>query len=302
VTYGQDWSSFQSTNMPTAGLGFAVVKWTEGLTYTNPNAAAQVAHARANGLVVGHYHYPHMANSATAEAARFLKVAKTQPGDFLVLDWEGYDDANKGVPFSKQVAYKKAWLAHVQSAVAHMQTGTYANTDYLNRDPSGVYGDFLWIATADRPAGQPGISHKWLFHQYGASGVDRDYCPLTLAELKAWAHSKEDDMTPAQAATLNEILNLLKGPGNMAYRNEQQDAASVKAGHGHIPDVYGYLQRTDAGVQKLVAQNAALAAAVTALGKNGGLTAEQITAAAQAGADAALAELGHALDGANPTT
>jgi len=293
--YGQDWSSFQSTTLPTTGLGFAVVKQTEGLTYTNPNAAGQVAHARANKLIVGHYHYPHMANSPAAEADRFLAVSKRAAGDFLVLDWEGYDKSNDGVPFSTQVAYKKAWLAHVQAAVPHLQTGTYANTNYLNRDLAGAYGDFLWIATADRPAGQPGISHKWLFHQYGASGIDRDYCPLTLAALKAWTHAKEN---PEDDVAWTDRLTIAKGPwSDKAQTATAEDwlmAGNLKAG------------AAVAGVQALTAQVGALTKLVaemaTALAKGGGLTAEQAEAAATAGAQAALAELGHALDGANPTT
>lgn len=290
-SYGQDWSSFQATNLPTAGLAFVVVKQTEGLTYTNPNAAAQVTHGRDNGLVVGHYHYPHMANSAAAEADRFLGVAAPHAGDFLVLDWEGYDNANKGVPFSTQVAYKKAWLAHVQTALPYMQTGTYANTDYLNRDPNGAYGDFLWIATANRPAGQPGITRKWLFHQYGASGIDRDYCPLTAAELQSWANAKEDDVS------WNDQLTIAKGPWSETKQTAAAEdwlmAGNLKAGVAA------------AGVRTLIAQVGALTKLVTemsaALAQGGGLTAQQAQAAAEAGAQAALAELGHALDGTEPT-
>jgi hypothetical protein len=229
--FGQDWSSFQSTSLPTAGLAFVVVKATEGLTYTNPNGAAQVAHARNNDLVIGHYHYPHMANSPAAEADRFLGVAAPHAADFLVLDWEGYDNANKNVPFSTQVAYKKAWLAHVEAALPHTQTGTYANVDYLNKDPNGTYGDFLWIATAGRAPGQPGIAHPWLFHQYGASGIDRDYCPLTPAELKSWALAKEADV-PLNDADLEAVALAVWG-----YQNK-------KAGDAH--DMHQSLRNAEA--------------------------------------------------------
>jgi hypothetical protein len=241
-TYGQDWASYQSATPPTTGLGFAFVKATEGTGYTNPLHAAQAAHARADGLVVGHYHYPHMAADPVIEAGYFLSAAKPQTGDILVLDWEGYDDANKGVAFSRQIAYKVAFLARLRSALPLHQVGTYANTDYLNRDPHGEYGDFLWIATANKPAGQPGIDHMWLFHQYGASGVDRDYCPLTFAQLRSWAHAKENDM-PMTDAEIDKLAVRVALRTN-SYRNEAADAASVKAGHGHIPDVYGRIVDT----------------------------------------------------------
>jgi hypothetical protein len=192
---GQDWASYQDYTPSTAGLSFVFVKQTEGLTYTNPKAASQIAHARSDGLVVGHYHYPHMANNAATEADRFLAVAKPQPGDVLGLDWEGYDASNKGVAWSRQVAYKEQFLARLQATAPLLQHLVYCSADYVARDPKGAYGDGLWIATAGKPAGQPGISHSWLIHQYStAGGIDHDYCPLTAAQLKTWAHAKENDM------------------------------------------------------------------------------------------------------------
>lgn len=183
--YGQDWASYQSPAPDVTGLSFAFVKATEGLTYVNPRWSAQVAYARLHKLTVGHYHYPHMANDPVIEADFFMNVAKPQSGDVLVLDWEGYDAANKGVSQARQAAYKKAFLSYLHGTQPLHQVGTYCNTDYLDRDPSGPYGDFLWIATANRPAGQPGISHQWLFHQYSAGSVDKDFCPLSAADLAA---------------------------------------------------------------------------------------------------------------------
>lgn len=299
-SWGQDWASYQSKTPAAAGLDFAFVKATEGSTYTNPNRAAQVAHAHANGLVVGQYHYPHMGANAVREADYFLKVADPQAGELIALDWEGYDKANANVPMATQIAYRRAWLAHVQAAMGGHQVGTYCNTDYHARDPHGFYGDFLWIATAGRPAGLPGID-GWLFHQYSAATVDRDYCPLSPDALATWANSKEIDMTPDQAKQLADLHALLVPYGDWGYRNEEADAASVKAGKGHIPDAYGYLVQTHTGLQQIVAQNAALVAAMAKLGAKGGLTADQITAAAKAGADAALAELADALKDSEPT-
>ena len=74
---------------------------------------------------------------------------------------------------------------------ATISFGMYVNVDYWrNVDTTGFFGDFLWIATADRAAGDPGIQAPWLFHQYSAAGVDRDFCHLgSTAELRAWALS-----------------------------------------------------------------------------------------------------------------
>jgi Glycosyl hydrolases family 25 len=189
--YGQDWASYQSSQPDTSGLDFAFVKVTEGLGYVNPKWVAQRDHAKAHGLVWGGYHYPHMANSPQEEADFFLSQAAWQPGDLIVLDWEGYDSANQGVPRADQAAYKEEWLRYVKLQLPHNPIGVYANLDYWrNVDTTSYYGDFLWIATAGLPAGSPGIRADWLFHQYSDNGVDRDYCRLeSRDELRAWALS-----------------------------------------------------------------------------------------------------------------
>lgn len=200
---GQDWASYQSAQPDTSGLAFAFVKVTEGLGYTNPLWVPQRDHAKANGLVWGGYAYPHMGNDPHAEADFFLSQVAWQPGDLIVLDWEGYDSANSGVPKSAQAAYKEAWLRYVKQRMPHNPVGMYANVDYWrNVDTSGYYADFLWIATAGRAAGDPGIQAPWLFHQFSDTPVDSDYCHLgSVGELRSWALSFAQQPTPAPAPT-----------------------------------------------------------------------------------------------------
>ena len=209
--YGQDWSSYQSAEPETTGLAFAIVKVTEGSDYTNPRFAQQRAHAHAAGLVVGLYHYPHMADSPQAEADRFLKVAQPKAGEFVVLDWEGYDKANAGVPKATQVAYRDAWLKHVKEQLPHVPVGLYANVDYwTNVDKTSTCGDFLWIATAGRAAGAPGIEHEWMFHQYSASDVDHDYCRLADADaLRSWVASFAPKPAPTPAKPSVSLANVI---------------------------------------------------------------------------------------------
>jgi len=202
--YGQDWASYQATQPSTSGLSFAFVKVSEGLGYINPKWRQQRDHAKANGLVWGGYCYPHMANDPKAEADFFLKQVAWQPGDVVILDWEGYDDANKGVSQARQLAYKEQWLRYVKTKLPNNPVGMYCNTSYWKTvDTTGFYGDFLWIATGGRKAGDPGIAAPWLFHQYTDRPIDTNYCHLgSLAELRTWALSfasttpQEDFMTP----------------------------------------------------------------------------------------------------------
>ncbi|MCC3769453.1 glycoside hydrolase family 25 protein [Streptomyces sp. UNOC14_S4] len=209
--YGQDWASYQSSAPDTTGLSFVFVKVTEGLSYINPRWVAQRDHVKGNGLVWGAYHYPHMANDPREEADFFLAQVNWRPGDLVVLDWEGYDDANRDVPRGEQAAYKEAWLRYVKRRLPYQPVGMYANLDYWrNVDVTGFYGDFLWIATAGRHAGDPGIAARWLFHQYSESGgMDRDYCRLdSVGELRSWALSFQ----PAPPSQEDAMPQWMTGP------------------------------------------------------------------------------------------
>ncbi|MFD5509101.1 glycoside hydrolase family 25 protein [Streptomyces sp. NPDC127051] len=196
--YGQDWASYQSATPSTKGLAFAFVKIAEGLGYINPKWIEQRNHAKAAGLVWGAYYYPHMANSAREEADYFLKQVAWQPGDVVILDWEGYDTANAGVPKARQLDYKEEWLRYVKDRMPHNPVGMYCNADYWrNVDNTGYCGDFLWIATGGRKAGDPGIKADWLFHQYTDTPIDTNYCHLgSVDELRAWALSFAEPATP----------------------------------------------------------------------------------------------------------
>lgn len=189
--YGQDWASYQDASPGTAGLDFVFVKITEGVSYQNPEWVRQRDYAKASGLVWGGYHYPHMANDPKFEAEFFLGQVNWQPGDMICLDWEGYDQANAQVSKERQAWYKDEWLRYVKQRMPNNPVGMYANRDYwLNVDTTSYYQDFLWIATADRPAGQPGIQAKWMFHQYTDNPLDTDFCWMaTRQQLRDWTMS-----------------------------------------------------------------------------------------------------------------
>lgn len=177
---GIDVASYQSTTYGTTGLGFVVVKATEGTNYVSPKHDAQVAHGRAKGLVIGHYHFVR-AGSMSAQAEYFHLHAKAQNGDFFVLDWE--DSAVSS-------ASKDAWLAYAMAKWPRNQSMLYCNLNFwLNRDSSGKYGNGLWIADPSAPAGKPRIKAPWLIHQYGiVGGIDADLGNFaSKAALKTWA-------------------------------------------------------------------------------------------------------------------
>lgn len=107
----------------------------------------------------------------------------------------------------------------------------------------------------------------------GTSPVQEDDMPLTAADVETLLSTKIDDPTKPGAATVTV--------------------------RGALWAAYGQANAANAAAQKATAQVGALTGLVTqltaAVQKGGSLTAAQATASAEAGAKAALAELGAAL-------
>ena len=81
---------------------------TEGTSYTNPYARAQIANAQAAGLRVSAYHYSHYetAAEARAEAQYFVRVAQSMGlsgSTTMVNDMEERSMLNGGLNANTQV-------------------------------------------------------------------------------------------------------------------------------------------------------------------------------------------------------
>lgn len=184
---GQDWSSYQSATPALTGLDFAFVKVTEGLSYTNPKWVTQRDHARNSGLVVGYYHFPHIANDPVKECAFFLEKIALKTGDVLILDWEWY--GQKNITASMARSYKAKFLAELKVKAPGHKRVLYSDiSNWKNVDTDSNCGDALWIADTTT-AGKPRVQHAWTFHQYStAGGVDHDVANFaSLTALKEWA-------------------------------------------------------------------------------------------------------------------
>jgi len=83
-------------------MDFVIVKATEGTGYINPFHAVQVAKARAEGKLVGHYHFMN-GDSPEAQAQFFWGNCGWLPGEQLALDLEApFADA----PGAADAAYR----------------------------------------------------------------------------------------------------------------------------------------------------------------------------------------------------
>ncbi|MET9073821.1 GH25 family lysozyme [Streptomyces sp. NPDC004232] len=192
---GIDVSSYQSSSYSTTGLSFVGIKVTEGLGYVNSKWVAQRATARSAGLVTIFYHYPHIANSASAEADYFLAQINLAPGDIICLDWEWY---GQSVTDAQARAYKDAWISRVRAKAPGHKVIVYCDRNsWLNVDTDSNAGDGLWIADYVT-AGQPRIQAKWVIHQYSDTPQDMDVANFaTMADLKAWANASTPAPSPA---------------------------------------------------------------------------------------------------------
>jgi hypothetical protein len=179
-TEGQDWASYQALEPSVAGLGFVIIKATEGTGYVNPRYHSQVATARRGHLVPGHYHFAKSTPDMKAQADYFLAHIDLKPGEVIAFDWEA-----SGV----SCADKDAWIRYVKSKCPGHRVILYCNIDYWkNHDTTGYAGDGLWIADPNHPKGSPNVKAPWLFHQYSeAGGIDRDWTPMSLDQLRSWA-------------------------------------------------------------------------------------------------------------------
>jgi Glycosyl hydrolases family 25 len=244
---GQDWSNYQSALPDTTGLSFAFVKITQGTSYVNPLWVQQRNHAKANGLVWGGYHFANLEADPIAEADYFLSKVDWVPGDIICLDWEADNDVKSKTQVDD---YKNSWLKYVKSKMPNNPVGLYCDKDFwLNYDTNGYDQDFLWIATAGLPAGEPGIKDPWEFHQYSTSGnIDHNYCNLpNTAALRAWALSYNKSEEPMTPADVQLLLNT--------------KVEGAKLPNGYVPTVWEMLN----GTKTADTQVANLAAQITAL-------------------------------------
>lgn len=197
---GIDVANYQPDDYGTAGLDFVFVKATEGTSYVNPSHDAQVAHGRAAGLVVGHYHFVRP-GSMGAQVSYFLAHARPRAGDMLCLDWE-----DRGV----SGAQKDQFLRAVQAARPDCRLVLYANRDFwLHLDRTSFAADGLFIADPSAPKGHPRVEHPWLFHQHSISGgMDRDVGNFAdRAALRAWAGGTTTEEDPMAGMTPQQIYD-----------------------------------------------------------------------------------------------
>lgn len=330
---GIDVSAYQATQDWTAlrgdGLVFAFAKASEGQHSRDAKFDTHIAGIIKAGLVPGAYHFAWPNQDVKAEAANYISAVKpyAKTGFTHWLDLERYTDGrNYGSRSAAQIkAWAAVWIAAVQAAFPGQRVGIYTSASDLaaGHVPAGVplwYPAYPWGAAAyskAEAAGRPKPSgHAPLIWQFTSQPVDRSIAYLSEAALRAWAAgtTEEDSvaLTTDDIAKVADavVAKLLAGGGALEnsdldriwardtipaarppYANSDYYAADGKTvANGTWTAKYA-TQTTVEGVRETLARVKEVQVALTA----GGLSAAEIQAAAEAGAKAALAQLGDKL-------
>jgi lysozyme len=192
---GIDVSHFQGTvswqQVQQAGVLFAIAKATDGLTFTDPDFAANWAGMKEAGLLRGAYHFFEPADDAAQQAEYFLSVVQLESGDLPpVLDVETAAATSEALWQGVQT-----WLEQVEAATG-VQPILYMSPGFANEyaAPSSLAAYPLWVAEygVSQPMLPTGWT-TWLIWQYSESGavngvtgaVDLDEVNGPITELLA---------------------------------------------------------------------------------------------------------------------
>jgi len=171
------------------GIGFAYVKATEGVTFTDPAFARNWSGAAGAGIARGAYHRFRAGRDAVAQARHFLSVVTLRAGDLPpVLDVESAD----GVSDTRLVRGVRTWLAEVEQATG-VRPIVYTKPGFRRAHLGRALDDYpLWIAEYGVDAPSVDRWHLWQHSERGrVSGigteVDLDRFNGSHAELRELA-------------------------------------------------------------------------------------------------------------------
>lgn len=217
---GIDIASYQKGIVPAklTSTDFVIVKFTQGVDYTNPYAVKQYAGAESAKKLLGAYHYAE-GGDPKKEAAYFVKMVGHRIGEcILALDWEGEQNPTFGT--GKDVTWCKTWLDEVyrRTGVRPLIYMSKSVCRKWNWKPVAVSYK-LWCAQYASNALTNYQSSPWTdgagwgawakdtIRQYSSHGrikgyndnIDLDRAYLTAAEWKALAKPAKKKTTSQQS-------------------------------------------------------------------------------------------------------
>ena len=306
----QDWSVHKEN-----GVVFAFAKASEGQRSRDGQFSTHIRGIRESGLVPGAYHFGWPNQPVEAEVSNYVAAVRPYSGSGFVhwLDLERYPDGRNysGVSDVQIRSWAEQWVSLVGKAFPDQRVGVYSSGTDIGRGrvPEDVP---LWYpeypgasvntyAEAEKTV-QPTVSGRrplfWQFTSDPATGpnLDLNICYLSAAALRDWAAGSEGDDMPT-ASEIAESVWSKDGEVNAArppYANaDYASNPSWSAGYALQASVEA---AREAASRAKECENT-LNKVLSILSGSSGPTDAQLTAAAQAGAQAALKVLGTKLSG-----
>jgi lysozyme len=213
-----------------AGISFAYIKATEGVTFTDPACSTNLAGCRAAGVAPGLYHFYHHDADVQQQAAHFLRVVgKPQLGDLPpALDVEAPGDGSGPLTFSASEVVRRLdqFVQAVERAIGRApaiytypsawKEITANSSDFATRCP-------LWIASYASSPSMVGGWAQYTFWQYSDHGTV-DGIPTDV----------DRDRFDGDASELDGLRNRSLAIGGMALLNQDGNVRTAPGLGGHI--------------------------------------------------------------------
>lgn len=258
---GIDVASYQSADLSAharSGAKFAIVKVSEGTSYRNPKARAQVASARAKNMMPMGYHFATFsANSAAAKREANYAVASAKavglaPGSYLACDYESGDGNNinmgKGVTANAIIAFMQ------QVKAAGYKPLLYASSSVLrnNINTNAVINQFpnsLWVASyavagrIDKPnfsyfPSMKGVSIWQFTDNWRGLNVDGNINVLPLTASGS-AVSQAPTKSSTKARVLKHAARVYDKNGNRRFDRKSVKKNATVTTHGKKKTING---------------------------------------------------------------
>lgn len=182
LPFGPDVSNYQGTidwhAVENDGVGFAIVKATEGLKYLDPTFKRNWEIMRNTSIRArGAYHFGHPSDDAEAQALFFTSsVGPMRPGEFLVLDIESATKSLQGdavgdnafIVWCSTFVNAAAKLASIPASRVWIYTGQWF-WDPHSGSSSSLANTPLWVSGYTAVPPMPNGWHNWTMWQFSSS-------------------------------------------------------------------------------------------------------------------------------------
>lgn len=161
-----NWPVVKQMEVNGVKIGFAFIKATEGVNFTDKQFARNWRKLRENRVIRGAYHYMNLNGSGKMQAQNFISKVTLLPGDLPpVLDIETLG----GKSPEKLQEFVGDWLKTVEEYY-HVKPIIYSNVVFYNAYLDSKFSDYpLWVAHY-LEMHAPMLNRTWQFWQHNEGG------------------------------------------------------------------------------------------------------------------------------------